>query len=54
MIFVTHLLVPLLNSEKKIPISFHPFDSVSKKWLIDCKEILEYKQILGEKKMHDL
>lgn len=44
MIFVTNLLVPLLNSEKTISVAFHPFDSFSNKWLAEGKKILEYKR----------
>lgn len=30
MIFVSNLLVPLLNSEKMLSVAFHPFDYFSK------------------------
>ncbi|KAL4506801.1 hypothetical protein ABPG72_001222 [Tetrahymena utriculariae] len=44
MIYVTNLLVPLLNSEKTVSVAFHPFDSFSNKWLAEGKKILEYKR----------
>lgn len=42
MLFVTHLLVPLLNAEKLFPVSFHPFDTISGRWLAEGKKVLEY------------
>lgn len=44
MVFVTNLLVPLLNSEKTLAVAFHPFDSLSNKWLVEGKKILDYKR----------
>jgi len=43
MIFVTNLLVPLLNAETYIPVSFFIYDKEKNSWILDFKSKLEQK-----------
>jgi hypothetical protein len=44
--YVEKILVPLLNAEFTIPVSFLPFDKINKRWMTEPKTILQYSKKL--------
>ena len=49
MLFVTKLLIPLLNAEAQIPLALHAFEPNSKKYLIEGRRVLSSMPLVPNK-----